>query len=137
MPELPALVGTWTLDRFEVSDAESPPHPWGFDTTGLLIYAPSGHMSVAINRFAPWRAGGRPSEPGQGTSRVLFYAGTYHVEGGMVYHHVTQASDLTRVGAVMARRARLAGDILTLVSEGGPVRATLEWRRVSPSTSVR
>ena len=44
------LVGSWTLESFEIEDLEKAKHPWGRDAQGLLIYAETGHMSVSINK---------------------------------------------------------------------------------------
>lgn len=124
------LIGTWQLQRFDLQEDDEPIHPWGFDTHGILIYAPTKHMSVAINRFAPWAAEGRPAKAAESESQNLFYAGTYCVEEGVVKHFVTQASDPGRIGTVLIRSACLEGEFLTLISRGPGFLANLVWKRV-------
>lgn len=44
------IVGTWLLERFLIETPEKEQRNWGTNSQGLLIYAPSGHMSVSINK---------------------------------------------------------------------------------------
>jgi hypothetical protein len=125
------IIGTWELQSFDLQEGNEPSHSWGFETHGLLIYAPTGHMSVAINRYAPWSPEGKPSTPAEVDSRNLFYAGTFCIEDGVVKHQVTQASDPDRVGTTLTRTGSLNNEILTLISRGSDFLATLVWKKVT------
>lgn len=125
------IVGTWRLKTFDLQEGAEPLHAWGFDTHGLLIYTPSGHMSVAINRYAPWTSEGKPKEPAEVHSQNLFYAGSYVIEEGIIKHYVTQASDPDRIGTVLTRKGSLQDGLLTLTGEGPDFLATLVWKRLN------
>jgi hypothetical protein len=63
---------------------------------------------------------------------ILFYAGTYSIEGNIISHKVLNASNPLRIGKEMIRYAKLKGGLLELKS---PVesfgQAVLVWRKVS------
>jgi hypothetical protein len=62
---------------------------------------------------------------------ILFYAGTYQVDGSTIRHQVTNASSPARIGKEMIRHATLEGDVLTLVTPQESFgRAILRWRRI-------
>lgn len=123
-----AVIGTWRLDRFEIQPNEGPARAWGANTHGLLIYSPTGHMSVAINKEVMWDS---ENELEDLFDSILFYAGTYQVEGNLIRHQVTEASNPSRIGKEMLRYAEFDGDKVTLTT---PVesfgRAVLVWQRV-------
>ncbi len=121
------LVGSWELKGFELESHEKGKHPWGKNVRGLLIYADTGHMSVAINRDLTDT--GNPDKDLFDAS--LFYAGTYSVEGNIVRHQVTIATSPARIGKEMIRFAALNGDELILTSPPESYgTATLVWRRI-------
>jgi hypothetical protein len=123
------VLGSWLLQSFSLEDKEGKQTPWGSEANGLLIYAPTGHMSVSINKAVE-------NDPTQSDAEnlfdsILFYSGTYQVDGNVIRHQVTNASNPGRIGKEMIRYAELSGDVLTLAT---PVesfgRAILVWRRV-------
>ncbi len=128
-----SLHGSWTLLSFEIENLEGTKNPWGKDTHGLLIYAPSGHMSVSINKAIE-------NDPEQTESEnlfdsILFYSGTYQLgagaESNLIRHQVTQASNPARIGKEMLRYAKLTGDELELATPKESFgRGILRWKRV-------
>jgi len=121
--------GTWSLESFNIIEATSQIKPWGHNTTGLLLYTPSGHMSVSINRAIEPIGSTSPKDL---FDSILFYAGTYSVEGNIIFHKVTHASNPSRMGKDMIRHANLKDGLLELKS---PVesfgQAVLVWRKIS------
>lgn len=119
--------GSWSLLSFEIEKLDKSVAPWGQNLRGLLIFAPTGHMSVSINR-----------DLGQGDSDVqkifdsiLFYSGTFRIEGSVVKNMVQNASNPARIGKDMIRYASLDGDVLTLKTPQESFgMATLRWKRV-------
>src|SRR5689334_5829769 len=93
-----AVTGTWTLVSFEIEDTNKETAPWGRDTHGLLIYAPTGHMSVSINKAIE---NDSPNELENQFDSILFYSGTYQIDGEIIRHQVTNASNPSRIGKEM------------------------------------
>ncbi|MBS1963090.1 MAG: lipocalin-like domain-containing protein [Bdellovibrionales bacterium] len=125
------IIGTWQLEAFVIEDAEtSRRRDWGKAAHGLLIYAPSGHMSVSINKQIE-------SDPEQSEAEnlfdsILFYSGTYQVAGKTITHQVTQASNPTRIGKEMIRYAEFHEGLLELVTPKEAFgRAILKWRKIA------
>jgi hypothetical protein len=86
-------------------------------------------MSVSINKDIE-------NDPEQTASEnlfdsILFYSGTYRVDGDLIRHQVTEASNPSRIGKEMLRTAEIKGRELHLKT---PVesfgQATLVWERV-------
>lgn len=120
------IVGTWALDAFTIYPKEGGSRPWGQDVRGLLVYTDSGHVSVAINRSAA------SDSPKDVLDSVLFYAGTYSVEGNTIRHQVTQATNPARIGREMIRYAELDHSTLTLTTPDESFgKATLVWRKIA------
>jgi hypothetical protein len=124
------LIGAWRLlsyhDLDEATGAlgEGPlgPHP-----RGILIYDPSGHMTVGMMRG--------PSDPGAPTARrttplttYMGYAGTWRLDGATVVHGVEVSSHAHLVGTAQVRDAALDGHRLTLY--GTAVMGERRQRRV-------
>jgi hypothetical protein len=124
------LAGSYTLESFEIEDLEGARRPWGVNIRGLLIYTVDGHMSVSINKdVEPVTA--EESEFEALFDSILFYAGTYTVEGDLIRHQVTQASNPARIGKEMLRYAEWSGSTVTLSTPKEPFgRAILAWKRV-------
>lgn len=124
------VIGTWTLEAFNLEDNDKKISPWGQDTKGLLIYTDTGHMSVSINKKVENDA--TQSEMENIFDSILFYSGTYRVEGNLIKHIVTNASNPTRIGREMLRYAEFKGDtvILTTPQESFG-RAILIWKKVA------
>lgn len=123
------ITGTWALAGFHIEDLDGHKREWGNAAQGLLIYAPTGHMSVSINKAVE-------NDPEQNESQnlfdsILFYSGTYSVEGNTIKHKVTQASNPERIGKEMIRFAEYNDDVVILVTPKESFgRAILTWRRV-------
>lgn len=128
--KLEQVFGTWRLVRFDLEDLEGQVRPWGKNTHGLLIYSPSGHMSVSINKDI------EPSEDGEFSDTldsILFYSGTYAADGAVIKHQVTEASNPNRIGKEMIRHAKLDGELLELATPKESFgRAILVWKKVAP-----
>lgn len=123
------IFGTWTLSKFEIEDLEGKRSAWGQNAHGLLLYAPSGHMSVSINKDIEPSSDGEASDT---LDSILFYAGTYAVDGNVIRHQVTEASNPKRIGKEMIRHATIENDEITLVTPQESFgRAILVWRKVS------
>lgn len=127
--KLEQVLGTWRLVSFEIEDPNGGISPWGQNTHGLLIYAESGFMSVSINKDIEASSDGEANDI---LDSVLFYAGTYFIDGDVIRHQVTEASNPKRIGKEMIRYTSLENEILTLTT---PVesfgRAILAWKRVA------
>lgn len=125
-----SVLGTWTLEAFDIEAPNQTLSTWGRHTHGLLIYADTGHMSVSINKEIEQES---ENEAENLFDSILFYAGTYQVEGTTIRHQVTQASNPARIGKEMVRYASLDGDALTLTTPQESFgRAILKWKRVRP-----
>ncbi len=98
------LVGTWILESFVIRGDGGGENPWGREMKGLLIYAPGGHMSVGFNRALD---AGTPDRFERIYDAVLFYSGTWSVNGDEVIHDVEIATDPERVGKKVVRRFRI------------------------------
>ncbi len=121
--------GVWKLEAFVIENLQKESRPWGQNTSGLLIYTPSGHMSVSINKSVEKKS---EVESQNIFDSILFYSGTYSVEGTTVKHKVTQASNPARIGKEMLRFATLESDLLTLASPQESFgTAILKWRKIA------
>lgn len=122
------IQGTWLLESFDIEGLDKKVAPWGVNARGLLIYADTGHMSVSINRDLASKSS---VEAENIFDSILFYSGTYRVEGSTITHQVTNASNPARIGKQMLRYAVLDGDVITLSSPQESFgRAILKWRKV-------
>lgn len=123
------VLGTWSLESFEIEDLQKQISPWGQDANGLLIYSDTGHVSVAINKVI---ARTSENESEDIFDSILFYAGTFRIEGTTIRHQVTNASNPSRIGKEMIRYATLDGEVMTLVTPQEAFgRAILRWKRVN------
>ena len=122
------IQGSWELKSFEIKNPDGQVRPWGKNTRGLLVYAATGHVSVAINRDLV-STGNADKDS---FDAILFYAGTYRVDGDVIKHQVTIASNLSRVGKEMLRFAELKNDLMTLSTPPESFgTATIVWRRLN------
>jgi hypothetical protein len=118
---------SWELKSFEIDSPEKGKRSWGKDVRGLLFYSDTGHVSVAINRDLTDT--GNPDK--DQFDAILFYAGTYSVEGNVVKHQVTIASSPSRVGKEMVRFISMNGNEITLTSPPESFgTATVVWRKL-------
>ena len=121
------IIGEWKLLEFEIEDIKQNKKQWRADSQGILIYTPSGYMSVSINSKIDGDQGSSINK----FNSILFYAGTYKLnENGKIIHHVTNASDPNRIGKKMIREGTLIGDSLKLVGDGDFGIATIIWQRI-------
>lgn len=135
------LVGGWHLVRWEIRRGDRATEPFGAGATGLLVYAPDGHMSACIAA-----AGRRPLSGGNPRTAPLaeraaahdgyfHYAGRWRlIDGPKVVHSVTHALNPAFVGTDQVRDAALHDDRLTLSADepldDGTIRHhRLIWRR--------
>jgi hypothetical protein len=123
------VVGTWALESFLIENPQGEVRNWGSKSQGLLIYTESGHMSVSINKDVENKS---TVEAQNFFDSILFYSGTYSVDGDTIKHKVTQASNPGRIGKELLRFATFDGSLLTLVSPNESFgRAILKWRRTA------
>lgn len=122
------IFGSWSLERFDIVSPEGVAKPWGENVSGLLIYSPDGHMSVSINRALD------KSESNESKAifdSILFYSGTFQIDGNVIRHQVTQASNPSRVGKEMIRYAELTEGLLVLTTPKENFgTAKLVWRKI-------
>ena len=118
-----SVVGTWKLISYEtVTPAGVRTFPLGEDAIGLLIYQPSGRMSVQfMRRDRPrfksgdaWR--GSLEEEKAAFEGFFSYAGRYTVDPGrgVVTHHIEISSAPNYVGTDVERTFSLSGNRVTL-----------------------
>lgn len=122
------VIGAWALESFLIETPQGETRSWGANTQGLLLYTDTGHMSVSINKDVENKS---TVEAQNFFDSILFYSGTYFVDGATIKHKVTQASNPNRIGKELLRLATLEGDLLTLVSPPESFgRAILKWRKI-------
>jgi hypothetical protein len=127
MSAVEKVQGSWTLVSFQIEPKEGPVRDWGKNAHGLLFYSASGHMSVAINKDVVRES---ENEFEDLFDSILFYAGTYQVEGDLILHKVTEASSPERIGRELLRYAKFNGDQVTLTTPHESFgRAILTWRK--------
>jgi hypothetical protein len=121
------FTGVWNLESFRIKKPDGMSKDWGSEARGQLIYTACGKMSVSIAKHCA-----DPKNPKELLDSLLFYAGSYSVEGGQIDHTVTLATNPDRVGKEMRRYWDLKGDtlVLTTPQEAYGV-ATLTWRRAT------
>jgi hypothetical protein len=122
------VVGTWRLVAHEMEHSPGIWTPWGQNLRGYLIYAPTGHMSVAINRDQEPEPAEHLAETTLGG--MIFYAGPYRAVGTNLFHDVEVASRPSRVGVTEVREAELIGDRLILRARGEGWAARITWQRI-------
>ena len=123
------LTGTYSLLSFQIEDLQGAKADWGTNTQGLLIYAPTGHMSVSINKDV--EADATQTDTENLFDSVLFYSGTYAVDGTVIRHQVTHASNPSRIGKEMIRHAEWDGDVVTLATPKESFgRGILVWKKI-------
>ena len=135
-----SVVGTWRLQRWETKTAEGQvSYPLGPDALGYLTYTPDGHVFVAIMRSGrpvyttTDLLGGTPAERAEAAGSYVTYCGTYHLEEGMVIHHIELSLFPNWLGLDQQRFIELEGDRLTIttppLSIGGTRTSVLVWER--------
>ena len=137
------IAGVWRLDSFAARDARGAVSgPMGERPSGLLIYTPSGWMSVHVSHGD--RAHFASDDPLLATMEerarafatgFIVYSGRYEVEENRIRHFVETSVHPNWPGVVFERTFELDGDRLTLrtppVNLGGAALASeLHWHRV-------
>lgn len=121
------VLGSWKLRSFQIESPEGEVESWGENTHGLLIYSDSGYMSVSINKDV-----GKESESEFENlfDSILFYSGSYQMDGSTIIHEVTEASKPDRIGKKIIRYAVLDKNLLTLTTPKESFgRAILVWQK--------
>lgn len=136
-----AVVGTWTLESWEVVDANGAvDYPFGRTPIGYLMYDPAGYMSVAFMPAGrtPFGAadilGGTPDEKSAAIGTYISYCGRYEVKGDRVFHHIEASLFPNWTGVTQERIVNLTGDTLRistppLLIKGKVQTAHLVWKR--------
>ena len=137
-----ALVGTWTLESWEVVDSNGVvDHPFGEKPVGYIMYSPEGYMSVAFMSAGrkPFGAadilGGTPEEMSAAIGTYISYCGRYEVEGDRVRHLIEASLFPNWTGVIQERIVSLKEDMLRistppLLIKGKVQTAHLVWKRV-------
>jgi hypothetical protein len=138
------LVGTWKLAAWRrIAGGAKVSYPLGDDAIGVLLYTPTGRMSVhiaAANRpplvTDDPPLGGDTDKRADSYSTFLAYAGSYDVQGDSVVHHIDVSLFPNWSGEVQTRSLRFDGNELVLRTppiEGpaGNVVNELVWTRES------
>ena len=131
------FIGAWRLVAFEEEGPDGELiHPYGKDATGLLIYDPSGRMSVQIMRrdreplsTPDWQ--GLPAEEiKRAIEGFTAFFGSYEVDeaNGVVIHRVEGHVLPESVGKVLRREFTLSGD--SLILKPSPNRRVI-WERIT------
>ncbi len=105
------IVGFWRLVSWEVRKADGRVYlPFGQDLDGYIGYTGHGSMSVFMRL----------------RDKIVFYAGTYDIEGNKVTHHVTVADRLSTEGRDLVRTVLFEGDRISLTTIEPPPRTLVE-----------
>ena len=136
--------GAWKLISYEFRGESGEVHqPFGADASGLIMYDPSGMMSVQIIRND--RMGFASGDMFDATIQELrsayeginSYFGSFSVDETQktVTHHVIAASLPSRHGTDQARHYEFAGNRLTLKAparylKGQMMTGVLVWERI-------
>lgn len=123
------ILGTWVLESFTIETAQKETKSWGQNCHGLLIYSPDGYMSVSINKDVERKS---DVDAQNIYDSILFYSGTFIVEGDTIQHQVTQASNPARIGREMLRFVTFESNILVLTTPQESFgRAILKWKKTT------
>jgi len=139
-----SVVGSWKLVSYDTTTPQGvTTYPLGEDAVGLLIYLPSGRMSVQFMRpnpakFASGDAWRGTLEEERAAFRGFFgYAGRYTLDPkhGSVTHHIEISSIPDYVGTNVMRTFTMTGNRITLrtpqrAMAGQTSTSTLIWERV-------
>jgi len=117
------LIGTWKFESMKVETEKGEiVYPYGEKPFGMLIYTPSGHMSVLLMR--PDRPRFASNDPLSGSPEEIesayggfdAYCGTYSVdeEKGTVTHHIEGSKFPNWVGTDQVRNFQFSNDKLLL-----------------------
>jgi hypothetical protein len=116
------LIGGWRLVAYDHVDATGHRRPAAAWFDGIVVFEPSGYLTVVINRDAP------KDRPQDGT---IAYGARYRVVGNTIRNEVRVASVRHWIGTVLERTAVLEGNRIrftTLPSASGHYE--LLWERL-------
>ena len=141
-----AVLGAWKLISFDAvsPDGQRKPTAFGKNPVGLIIYHPTGYVSIQFMRdprptFASSPKNATPEEIRNAFFGYYAYFGTYEVneKEGFVIHRVQASVNPPEVGIDYKRMFKISGDRLTLTtppqkSPDGSMVAIYEliWERV-------
>jgi hypothetical protein len=138
-----ALIGSWSLDSFELQSAAGEiTYPYGRELTGYLFYNQDGFMSAAFMNAERGRTGDDDlSQAAQVSNydQFMAYTGPFEINGDKLTHRVEVSSLEAFIGSIQERWFKVDGDRLELltapldVGNDAPV-GRLVWHRV---TNVR
>jgi hypothetical protein len=111
------LVGLWRLREMERFDLDGNKIPVEVHT-GLLLYAPNGWMSEALEFTAA------------GTRTHVFYSGRYRIEADTVIHIPEVHLNADLIGQELPRSYEIGGDRFTLIAGNPNGSAHIYWERV-------
>ncbi len=118
------IYGVWELQAWEV-EKNGRFQPRGTNAKGLLIYVPTGHMSVTITSEAPGI-----EMPPNSAPPMVFYAGTFELKNNEMLHRAELTFDPKNFTNVR-RRIQLKGDTLELRTPAEDKRQVrLIWKRI-------
>lgn len=133
------LIGTWTLEAFEmVAGDGTVTTPFGDHPIGRIMYSTDGTMSAMLGRADRPAFGGRAGDATDAdwagaASTFVAYAGTWTRDGDEVHHHVAIALIPDWIGTTMHRTIGERDGRLTLTVEprtpGGRAQR-LVWARL-------
>jgi hypothetical protein len=136
-----SIVGRWVLQSWVTRSASGTlGKPFGEHAEGSLVYTVGGWVSMHLAASERPRqplslqgASGTMSERAAAYSSYVAYCGTYHVEGDIVVHEVTNSLYPNWLGIELRRTFLLSSDSLVLAMptpEGQePLLNELRWTR--------
>src|SRR3954470_21408352 len=119
------FIGAWKLAWLEEPDSAGKVHR--ADCTGLLVYAPDGHMSVQV-MYRNTQAGGRggPVQYAQAGYEASF--GTYQINDAHTFtFHVEGAMVRSLIGKDLPRSYEFAGNQLIVKSTDAKEHWKVAW----------
>ncbi len=119
-----ALLGAWKLVSFDGISPDGQRKPLiGKNPVGLIIYHPTGYVSVQFMRdprptFASFPKNATPEEIRSAFFGYYAYFGTYEVneKEGFVIHHLQASMNPPEVGIDYKRTFKISGDRLSLTT---------------------
>lgn len=148
------FAGMWRLRSFEQLSPNGVTYPFGKDVSGLIVYDPSGLMSVQLARSPMPRFSNSDSEPGDPFKEPVYsgeaagsglnelervfdsylaYFGSYTLNWAdqTVTHHVEGSNRPSFVNRKLVRAFDFSGDLLSLSPPApDPVSVVLVWQRI-------
>ncbi|HEX7096438.1 MAG TPA: lipocalin-like domain-containing protein [Acidimicrobiales bacterium] len=136
------LVGAYRLIEFrDIADDGEVRHPLGKDPIGFITYTPERYMLAVLTAAGrePFADGdilrGTDAERVRAFATSSAYAGRWHIEDGMVVHHLEAATFPNWVGTIQRRPYELGADELVLfpprlLMDGKMRRSELRWQRL-------